>query len=194
VTRLVVGVTGASGAPYAARLLHHLRGRTDVSVDVVLTRNARLVWNDEVGVEPESFGFRVWPPGDFTAPFASGSGGADALVVVPCTTGALARIATGQSSDLLARTAEVMLKERRRLVLVLREAPLSLMAARHVVALVEAGADVLPASPSFYTAPRDLHALLDTVAMRALDRAGVRLDLPRWTGALQRLRYDPAAP
>lgn len=192
--RLVVGITGASGAPYAARLLHHLRDRADVSVEVVLTRNARLVWNDEVGRPPDDFGFRVWPPGDFTAPFASGSAPFDGMIVVPCTTGALARIATGQSSDLLSRAAEVMLKERRRLVLVLREAPLSLLAARHVVSLIEAGADVLPASPSFYTAPRDLHAVLDTVVVRALDRCGLALDLPRWTGALQRLHYDPAAP
>ncbi len=192
--RLVIAVTGASGAPYAARMLSLLRTLGTHAVDVVLTRNARIVWNDEVGVEPESFGFPVWAPNDFTAPFASGSAPTGGMIVVPCTSGALGRIATGQSNDLMSRAAEVMLKERRSLVLVLRESPLSLIAARNIVTVVEAGASVVPASPTFYTAPGNLNALLDTVVVRALDLAGISLDLPRWTGTLRRLHYHPDTP
>ncbi len=189
-SRLVIGVTGASGAPYAARLLQRLAGRADVHV--VLSRNARLVWVDEVGVDVESFGFPVWPHGDFTAPFASGSSGRGAMVIIPCSSGALGRIAAGLSNDLLSRAAEVHLKERWPLALVLRESPLSLVASRNVVAVIEAGALVLPASPTFYGAPQSMDALLDTVVVRALDAVGISLpDDGRWTGELRRFRYVP---
>lgn len=181
--RLVVGVSGASGAPYAARLLGLLRERDDVDVHLVFTKMGRVVWNQEVGGDPADFGFPVYAPGDMTAPFASGSSLFDAMVVVPCSAGSLARIAQGVSHDLVGRAADVMLKERRPVLLVVRESPYSLIQLRNMVSVTEAGAMVMPASPSFYSGPKDMAELLDTVVARVLDRLGIDNDLMRrWTG------------
>ena len=189
--KLVVGISGASGAPYARRLLDFLAEHGPahgVSVDLVFTATGRQVWKQEVGAEPR-YPWPVWKNTDFSAPFASGSALYDAMVVIPCSAGALARIAHGLSVDLLGRAADVMLKERRRLVLVLRETPLSLVHARAMVQAIEAGALVLPASPSFYSGPRDLPALVDTVVSRVLDHLGLPNDLmKRWDG------HAPRAP
>ncbi|MFL5301629.1 MAG: UbiX family flavin prenyltransferase, partial [Anaeromyxobacteraceae bacterium] len=138
--KLVVAVSGASGAPYAKRLLDFLatEGRAHgVEVDLVFTETGKQVWKQEIGSEP-AYPFPVWKNRDFTAPFASGSAPYDAMVVVPCSAGALARIAHGVSMDLVGRAADVMLKERRPLVLCLRETPLSLVYARAITAAVEA--------------------------------------------------------
>ena len=185
--KIVIGVAGASGAPYAHRLLDWLsREPHDLEPHVVFRRYGRLVWNDEVGVAPESFGFPIWQSGDMTAPFASGSARFEAMVVVPCSAGSLARIAQGVSADLIGRAADVMLKERRKLLLVVRETPYSLIMLRNMVAVTEAGAMVMPASPSFYSAPRDVPALLDTVTARILDRLDVNNEaMRRWDGELQ---------
>src|SRR5512142_465282 len=169
--KLVVAVSGASGAPYAKRLLDFLAAQGPahgVSVDLVFTQTGKQVWKQEIGAEPR-YPFTVWKNQDFTAPFASGSALYDAMVVVPCSAGALARIAYGMSMDLVGRAADVMLKERRRLVLVLRETPLSLVHARAIVQATEAGAIVMPAAPSFYSRPQTIEALTDTVVARALD-------------------------
>jgi len=183
--KLVVGVSGASGAPYAKRLLDFLAEHAaalDVHVDLVFTETGRQVWEHELGAPP-AYPWKTWSPRDFTAPFASGSAGYDAMIVVPCSAGALARIAQGLSLDLVGRAADVMLKERRRLVLVLRETPLSLVHARAIVQATEAGAIVLPAAPSFYSRPKTVEALVDTVVARALDKLGLPNDLmKRWTG------------
>lgn len=180
--RLVVGVSGASGAVYAARVLEFLRGG-DHHVDVVFTKTGRLVWTDEVGTDPASYGFSTWNPGDMTAPFASGSARYDAMVVVPCSAGQVGRIAHGISADLVGRAADVMLKERKTLVLVLRESPYSLVHLRNMVAVTEAGALVMPASPSFYSGPETMEQLVDTVTSRILDHLGIDNDLMRrWTG------------
>lgn len=180
--KLVVGVTGASGAPYAARALGALR-ELGVEADVVFTRYGRLVWAHEVGGDPAALGFPIHPPGDMTAPFASGSARYDGMLVIPCSAGTMARIAQGVSSDLVSRAADVMLKERRPLVLVLRETPLSLIHLRNATALVEAGAVVMPAAPSFYSRPQSMEQLIDTVVARALDRLGVEHELVRrWSG------------
>ncbi len=187
--RLVVGISGASGAPYAHRLLRFLadhREALDLDVHLVFSRYGRVVWGEEVGVDPAAFGFPIYRPGDMTAPFASGSAGFEAMVVIPCSGGAVARVATGVSVDLLGRAADVMLKERRKLVLVLRESPYSLVLARNLVAVTEAGAIVLPASPSFYSHPPDRDALLDTVVARVLDQLGIEHQLmARWDGVLR---------
>jgi len=183
--KLVVAISGASGAPYARRLLDFLAAHAadlGVQVDLVFTETGRQVWEHELGAAP-AYPWKVWSPRDFTAPFASGSAGYDAMVVIPCSAGALARIAHGLSTDLVGRAADVMLKERRRLVLVLRETPLSLVHARAIVAVTEAGAIVLPAAPSFYSRPTTVEALTDTVVARVLDKLGLRNDLmSRWTG------------
>jgi 4-hydroxy-3-polyprenylbenzoate decarboxylase len=183
--KLVVGISGATGAPYARRLLDFLARHAEahgVSVDLVFTPTGKQVWKQELGAEP-SFPWPVWKPQDFTAPFASGSALYDAMVVIPCSAGALSRIAYGMSIDLLGRAADVMLKERRRLVLVVRETPMSLVHARAAVQAIEAGAIVLPASPSFYSGARTVEALVDTVVSRVLDKLGLPNELmKRWDG------------
>lgn len=181
--RLVVGVGGASGSIYARRLLDFLAAHPVAEVDVVFSKMGRLVWNDEVGTDPASYGFRMFSPGDMTAPFASGSARYDGMAVVPCSGGGLGRIAHGISTDLVGRAADVMLKERRPLVLVLRESPYSLVHCRNMVAATEAGAVIIPASPSFYSQPADLTAAVDTVVARVLDQLGIDNELmKRWTG------------
>ncbi len=187
--RIVIGVTGASGGPYAQRLLDFLAahaGELGLEVHVVFTRYGRLVWGDEVGTDPtEVYPFPIHKPHDMLAPSASGSSGFEAMVIVPCSAGTLARIASGVSVDLIGRSADVMLKERRRLVLVLRESPYSLVQLRNMVSVTEAGAIVLPASPSFYGAPGGITELLDTVTARILDQLGIPNELTRrWTGEL----------
>lgn len=188
--RIVVGVTGASGAPYAARVLDFLRDEAaglGIEPHLVFTKFGRLVWDDEVGTDPkEAYPFEVHGAQDMLAPFASGSAGFDAMAVVACSVGTLGRIATGVSTDLVSRAADVMLKERRRLVLVVREAPYNLVHLRNMVTVTEAGAVVLPASPSFYGAPRTMEELLDTVTARILDQLGIPNErMRRWTGELR---------
>jgi 4-hydroxy-3-polyprenylbenzoate decarboxylase len=180
--KLVVAVGGASGSIYAKRLLDVLARvpRPDLEVGVVFSNAGSEVWAHEIGAIPD-YPFRRYGLRDFRAPFASGSAGWDAMVVVPCSTGGLARIAHGISEDLIGRAADVMMKERRKLVLVVRETPLSAIHLENMLAATRAGAVVLPASPSFYSHPATIEALLDTVVGRVLDQLGVPSDLaPRW--------------
>jgi 4-hydroxy-3-polyprenylbenzoate decarboxylase len=183
--KLVVAVGGASGSPYARRLLDFLAREgpaAGVSVDLVFTTTGRQIWSHEIGTTPD-YPFQSWKNQDLTAPFASGSARYDAMVVIPCSAAGLARIAYGVSTDLVGRAADVMLKERKRLVLVLRETPISLIHARAIAQVVEAGAFVMPASPSFYSKPATIDALVDTVVARVLDRLGIPNELMRrWTG------------
>jgi 4-hydroxy-3-polyprenylbenzoate decarboxylase len=180
--RLVVAITGASGAPYAKRTLEVLAAQGTHEVDVVFSDVGKQVWTHEIGAEP-ALPFKIWKNRDLTAPFASGSARYDAMAVVPCSAGCLCRIASGVSMDLVGRAADVTLKERRPLVLLLRETPLSLVHARAVAQVTEAGAIVMPAAPSFYSRPRTLDDLVDTVVSRLLDRLGIENELrPRWEG------------
>jgi len=194
--RVVVGISGASGAPYAKRLLDFLAAegpKHGVGADIVFSDTGRQVWNDEIG-SPPRYPFPVWKARDFSAPFSSGSAlEYQAMAVVPCSAGCLSRIAHGLSLDLIGRAADVMLKEKRRLVLCLRETPLSLVHARALLQAVEAGAVVMPASPSFYSHPADIGALVDTVVSRILDRLGIPNELMRrWEGRAPRLRAEPS--
>lgn len=186
--KIVIGVTGASGAIYAQRILHFFRDEgaaLGIDAHVTFTKFGRLVYQDETGESPGDIGLPMWGPTDMTAPFASGSAGYDAMVVVPCSAGSLARIAHGISTDLVGRAADVMLKERRKVVLVLRESPYNLVHLRNMVSVTEAGALVMPASPSFYSHPEGVVGLVDTVTARILDQVGVPNDLMRrWTGEL----------
>ena len=180
--RVIVGVSGASGAVYARKVIDALLEK-NVDVSLVFSRNGRLVWEHEVGVDPRELGVTMYGGADMTAPIASGSAQFDAMVVVPCSSGCIGRIAHGLSTNLIGRAADVMLKERRKLVLVLRESPYSLPVIKNMVAATEAGALVLPASPSFYSMPADMDALLDTVVARVLDQLGVENTVsPRWKG------------
>jgi 4-hydroxy-3-polyprenylbenzoate decarboxylase len=191
--RLVLGISGASGAPYARRAMEFLAGpgrAAGIETDVVFSKTGRLIWQHEIGTDPASYGLHIWPASDLTAPFASGSARYDGMLIAPCSVGCAARIAHGISTDLLGRAADVMLKERRPLVAVVRETPLSLIHLRNLTQLVEAGAFVMPAAPSFYSRPETIDALLDTVVCRALDRLGVDNDLMRrWSG--MEIRREP---
>ena len=193
--KIVVGVGGASGSPYAKRLLDFLAREgpaAGVSVDLVFTTTGRQIWAHEIGSPPD-YPFRTWKNQDLTAPFASGSAGYDAMAIVPCSAAGLARVAYGVSTDLVGRAADVMLKERKRLVLLLRETPISLIHARAIAQAVEAGAFVMPASPSFYSQPRTIDALVDTVVSRVLDRLGIPNELMRrWDGISPPQRGEPA--
>ena len=179
--KLVVAVGGASGSVYAKRLLDVLaRAPGDTEVALCFSKSGLEVWKHELGADP-AYPFTRWALDDFRAPFASGSAGWQAMVVVPCSTGGLARIAHGISDDLIGRAADVMLKERRKLVLVVRETPLSAIHLENMLAVTRAGAVVLPASPSFYSKPATLDSLLDTVTGRVLDQLGLANKLmPRW--------------
>lgn len=188
--KIVVGVGGASGSPYARRLLDFFKAHGEeagIEPHVVFSKTGRLVWSEEVGTDPHDYGFPLYNPSDLTAPFASGSARFESMVVVPCSTAGLARIATGTSNDLIGRAADVILKEQRRLILVVRETPFSLIHLRNMVAVTEAGAMVMPACPSFYSGPETLTALIDTVTARILDRLGVDNALmTRWSGLQHR--------
>lgn len=179
--RIVVAVTGATGVLYTQRLLDHLDS-PDYEVHLVLSRYAHQVIAEEL---PE--GLRL-PAGavmhnlkSMNAPFASGSNAFDAMVIIPCTMGTLGRIAHGLSEDLLLRAADVMLKERKKLILVPRETPLNLVQVRNMELLLLAGATLLPANPSFYGNPRTVTEVVDTVVARVLDHLGIKHHLgPRW--------------
>ncbi len=191
---IVVCVAGASGSIYAKRLLQLLadvqQGRIegmdalpDLKVSWTASTNAAVCWKGELDEPmPDSLhGFRRYGNKDFGAPFASGSNAPDAVVVAPCSMSTLARLAHGGGGDLLSRAGEVALKERKKLILLARETPLSLVHLRNMVAVTEAGAVVMPAIPSFYAGVRSLEQAVDSVVLRALDHAGLRLPLlPRW--------------
>jgi 4-hydroxy-3-polyprenylbenzoate decarboxylase len=184
--KIVVGITGASGAPYAKRLLAVLderaKAREDVEVGVCLSATAPEVWKLECGGDlREQMPFPVWGARDYSAPFASGSAGWHAMAIVPCSMGTAGRIAHGISDTLLTRAADVMLKERRTLVVVPRESPLSVIHLENLTTLARAGALVLPAMPSFYGKPESLADAVDTVVGRLLDHLGLDHDLShRW--------------
>jgi 4-hydroxy-3-polyprenylbenzoate decarboxylase len=182
--KIVVGITGASGAPYARRLLEVLRGRHDVELGVCVSPTAPEVWALECGGDlHEQAGAPIWGGRDYKAPFASGSAGWHAMAVVPCSMGTAARIAHGVSDTLLTRAADVMLKERRTLIVVPRETPLGLVHLENLTQLARLGALVLPAMPAFYGKPQTLGDAIDTVVGRVLDHLGVEHDLLRRWGS-----------
>jgi 4-hydroxy-3-polyprenylbenzoate decarboxylase len=184
--KIVVGITGASGAPYARRLLEYLteraQTREDIEVGVCLSATAPEVWKLECGGDVrEDIRFPIWGMRDYKAPFASGSAGWHAMIIVPCSMGTVARVAHGISDTLLTRAADVMLKERRSLVVVPRETPLSVIHLENLTSLARAGATILPAMPSFYGGPQTLGDAVASVVGRVLDHVGLDHDLShRW--------------
>ncbi len=174
-------MTGASGAIYAQRLLDNLDPRRH-EIHVVLSNYAQVVLAEELpgGLRlPE--GVTTHSLKSMNAPFASGSNPVDAMVVIPCTMGTLGRIAHGFSEDVLLRAADVTLKEKRKLILVPRETPLSLIHVKNFELLLLAGATILPANPSFYHKPANIEQVVDSVVGRVLDHIGVEHQLvPRW--------------
>lgn len=182
--KIIIAVTGASGAIYAKRLLlklQEIKNQFD-EWGVVFSSNALDIWKYELGKLPDEKDcpFRIWGQNDFYAPFASGSAGYDAMIIIPCSMGTLGRIASGISDNLITRAADVMLKERKRLILVTRENPYSLIHLKNMSLLTEAGAIVATASPSFYSLPTTIDEAVDTVVNRILDLAGFDNDGFRW--------------
>jgi len=176
--KLVIGVSGASGTIYAKRLLDQL---SEHDVSVVISPVARQIAREEGPFDLEAYPFRFYDPMDLAAPFSSGSNRYDACVIVPCSMGTMGRIAAGTSENLIARAADVFLKERCKLILVPRETPLSLIHIRNMETLTLAGAIILPAMPSFYCRPRTIEELADTVVARILDHLGIENTLTvRW--------------
>ena len=182
-TKIIVGITGASGAIYGKLLLEKLDGLRDQISDcgVIFSENSIKVWEFELGsFDPSSLPFTTYDPNNFFAPMASGSAGYDTMIICPCTMGTLGRIASGVSNDLMTRAADVILKERRQLILVAREAPLSLIHIRNMELLTNAGATICPASPSFYSHPKTIEELAMTVIDRVLSLAGFTFPSFRW--------------
>jgi flavin prenyltransferase len=170
--KLVIAATGASGTIYLQRLLDQIDSVAN-EVHLVLSAHAKQVAAQEVDRLKVPPGVAEHSENDLNVPFVSGSARFDAMVIVPCSMATLGRIASGSSDSALLRTADVFLKERRKLILVPRETPWSLIHARNVVTLLEAGAIVLPAIPSFYSRPQSVGDVVDTVVWRILDQIGL---------------------
>ncbi|MCS7297697.1 MAG: UbiX family flavin prenyltransferase [Bacteroidia bacterium] len=180
--KIVIAITGASGSIYAARLLDYLRELRQVmtlEVSLVFSENAPTVWEWELN-RPLPQDFPIYELKDYFAPFASGSARYEAMIIIPCSMGTIGRIATGISDDLITRAADVMLKERRRLVLVPRETPLHAGHLENLLRLVRLGAFLVPAMPAFYNRPKDIIELVDTVVVRVLDLLELPVSYQRW--------------
>ena len=179
--RVLIAITGASGSLYAQRLLDNLDPAAH-EIHVVLSAYAHAVLSEELpGGLKLPAGTMACQLRSMNAPFASGSNPPDAMVIIPCTMGTLGRIAHGYSEDVLLRAADVVLKEKKKLILVPRETPLNLVHIRNFELLLLAGATILPANPSFYTRPRTIEEVVDTVVARVLDHLGVPHKLAaRW--------------
>lgn len=181
--KVVVAITGASGSIYAKLLLQKLKSIPQQwsEVAIILSDNAREVWEMELGnKEYDSYGFPIFQKQDFNAPFASGSGKFNTMIIVPCSMGTLGRIATGISNDLISRAADVILKERRKLICVVRDTPYNLIHIRNMESITLAGGIICPATPSFYSKPQTIEDVASTVVDRVLDLSGFQIKTYRW--------------
>jgi 4-hydroxy-3-polyprenylbenzoate decarboxylase len=180
--RLVLAITGASGAIYAQRLLDNLDPKSH-EIHLVMSDYARQVIREELDhdLKVDKRVHQHRGNSSMHVPFVSGSAKFDAMVIIPCSMGTLGRIAHGTSDDTITRAADVFLKERRKLILVPREAPYNLIHVRNMAAAIEAGATIIPASPSFYARPKTVQQVVDTIVARVLDHLGVEHRLiKRW--------------
>lgn len=181
--KIVLAIGGSSGSIYAQRLMTKLSALGDkIIVGVLMSDNAIINWEIEIGpFDKSDWPFIFYQKNDFNAPFASGSARYDTMIVCPCSMGLLGRINAGLSDDLTTRAADVILKERRKLIIVPRETPYNLIHLKNMVSLTEAGAIICPATPSFYSKPQTLEEIADTVVDRVMDLAGLYMDQTyRW--------------
>lgn len=184
--KIIIAVTGASGSVYAKVLFDQIAKIEDQidAVGVVMSDNAKDVWKYELGNEAyNNYNFNFYSKNDFNAPFASGSAKYDTMIIVPCSMGTLGRIAHGISNDLISRAADVILKERRKLIAVVRDTPFSLIHINNMKTVTEAGGIICPANPSFYSLPKSIEEVAGTVVSRVLDLAGFEVDSYRWNEA-----------
>ena len=179
--KIVIAITGASGSIYAKILLDVLCKNKTIDIGVLLSDNAKIVWEHELeNQEYKNYPVKFYDKNDFNAPFASGSAKYDTMVIIPCSMGTLGRIANGVSSDLLTRAADVILKERRKLIVVARETPYNLIHINNMKLLTEAGGIICPATPSFYSQPKTVEEVAKTVVDRVLDLMDIENDSYRW--------------
>jgi 4-hydroxy-3-polyprenylbenzoate decarboxylase len=181
--KIVVAITGASGSIYAKVLLDKLKAMPEQieSVGIVMSKNAKTVWETELGNDSyKDYPFSYFEKHNFNAPFASGSANYGSMLVAPCSMGTLGRIAAGISDDLVTRAADVILKERRKLILMVRETPYNLIHIRNMETITLARGIICPCTPSFYSLPTSMEALAATVVDRALDLAGLATNTYRW--------------
>lgn len=183
--KVIIAITGASGAIYAKRLIEFLN--TDLKnqinkLGIVFSENAKIVWKEELGEEfSNPFDNKVYKPNDFYAPFASGSANYDLMIVVPCSMGSLSRIASGISNDLITRAADVILKEKKKLVLMVRETPFNLIHVENMRKVILAGGSIFPAMPSFYNKPESMEQLIDVLIIRLLSFSGFEISMKGWS-------------
>lgn len=181
--KVVLAITGASGSIYASLIINKMLSIKNQWYDfsLVLTENAKSVWKTELGNESYlETGLNIYSKNDFNAPFASGSGQYDTMIIAPCSMGTLGRIASGISNDLITRAADVVLKEKRKLICMARETPYNLIHIRNMETITLAGGIICPATPSFYSMPQTVEEVAATVADRVLDLAGFDIKTYRW--------------
>lgn len=169
--KIILAIGGSSGSIYAYRILEKLKNREDIHIGIVMSKNAELNWELELpDVKFDNYkNIKKYDTKNFFAPFASGSSSFSKMIICPCSMGLMGRIAVGVSTDLITRAADVMLKERKKLVIVPRETPYNLIHIRNMETLTLAGAIICPATPSFYHMPQTIEELVDTVVERVLD-------------------------
>ncbi len=181
--KIVVAITGASGSIYAKVLLDKLVALKDQyhTVNIVMSNNAKIVWQQELGnTDYNNYPFAFYEKNDFNAPFASGSAMFNKMIIAPCSMGMLGRIASGISDDVITRAADVILKERRQLILVPRETPYNLIHIKNMETITFAGGIICPATPSFYSNPKTFEELAATVVDRILQLAGFNINSYQW--------------
>jgi len=181
--KIVIAITGASGSIYTKNLFQkfsQLKDHWD-ELGIIMSANAQQVWQTELDDDSyKSLPGKFYHAQDFTAPFASGSGQYDTMIIMPCSMGTLGRIATGISNDLVTRAADVILKERRKLICVIRDTPYNLIHIRNMESVTLAGGIICPATPSFYSKPKTIEDVAATVVDRVLDLAGFNISTFRW--------------
>lgn len=184
--RVIVGISGASGTIYGVRLLQVLKGIQDVETHLILTRGAKIAMEHETSFKPEELeacANHVHSPENLAASISSGSFLTEGMIVAPCSMKSLSMIANSYNDNLLVRAADVILKERRKLVLIPRETPLHLGHLRHMIAITEMGGIILPPVPSFYHKPQTINDIVDQTIGKALDQLGISHHLfQRWAG------------